>query len=122
MMLLLSLANAVALTIMLAIYLLYPYWQAAMDSTRKPELPRANAKDTKRIGFEDFPSRHFCGLRFHYSSVWLCVLWVRSRPSRFPLSRLPLFPLVGRDSRRAVFAVSAFPLFPLKSCAGSLNG
>ena len=33
--------------------------------------------------FEDFPSRHFCGLRFHHSSVLLCVLGVLSRQLRF---------------------------------------
>jgi hypothetical protein len=27
------------------------------------ESPQKNAKDTKRMGFEDFPSRHFCGLK-----------------------------------------------------------
>jgi hypothetical protein len=60
------------------------------------EWPQKNAKDPKRIGFEDFPSRHFCGLRFHYSSVWLCVLCVLSRPLRFwGLTRKPKLALAN---------------------------
>jgi hypothetical protein len=94
------------------------------------EWPQKNAKDTKRIGFEDFPSRRFCGLRFHHSrplqKAALVVAAVCDR-RRFPIISRPLgahrAPLQGfcsnflfgtrgtRPSGLALRSLAATPVF-----------
>jgi hypothetical protein len=66
------------------------------------------------MGFADFPSRHFCDLRFHHSSVWLCVLGVLARQLRFSGSMVA----VCKDRRAGGLRALPAAVFPKPVRAG----
>jgi hypothetical protein len=69
------------------------FFRQALSPDSEIEQPQKNAKDTKRIGLENFPSRRFCDLRFHHSrplqKAALVVAAVCDR-RRFPIISRPL--------------------------------